>query len=143
MIAHRIDGSNAEAITNRAVRGAPPTLHHDVVFAAKIYNVPDDQKIPRESELSDERQFFFELAFHRTANCGVTLLRAEPNDRAQERIHRVTVRHRKFRKFITKIFQRKHEALSQARRVFNRFRQIAKKFAHLTIAFQITLGVLR
>src|SRR6266699_6600747 len=124
MIAHWIDGSNAEAITNRAVRGASPTLHHDVVFAAKIYDVPDDQKIPRESELGDERQFFFELAFHRTADCGVTLLRAEPNDRAQERIHRVSVRHRKFRKFITKIFQRKAEPISQVRRDFHRLWQI-------------------
>src|SRR5439155_22400818 len=136
MIAHRIDGSNAEAITNRAVRGAAPALYHDVVLATEIDDVPNDQKISGKSELGNERQFFFELAFHRTADCGVTLLRAEPNDRAQERIHRVTVRYRKFRKFITKIFQRKHEALSQARRVFNRFRQIAKKFAHLTIAFQ-------
>ena len=45
MIAHRIDRRDAEAITNRAVRRAAAALHHDVVFAAEIDDVPNDQKI--------------------------------------------------------------------------------------------------
>src|SRR5689334_18125341 len=32
MIAHRIDRSNSEAITNRTIGRAAPPLHHDVVF---------------------------------------------------------------------------------------------------------------
>src|SRR5438093_7238828 len=112
MIAHRINGSNREAITNRTVRGASPALHHDVVLATEIHDVPDDQKISREPELGDERQFFFELLLHRGADRRITLVRAEPDDRAQKRIHRVSARHRKLRKFITKILQRKRESLS-------------------------------
>ncbi len=61
MVAHRIDRRDPEAKTNRAVRRAPAALHHDVVFAAEIDDVPDDQKITGEPELLDERQLFLEL----------------------------------------------------------------------------------
>ena len=83
MIAHWIDRRDAEAITNRAVGRAAAALHHDVVLAAEIDDVPDDQKISGEAELLNEREFFFELTFHRRADRGVTLLRAEPDNRAQ------------------------------------------------------------
>src|SRR5206468_4030956 len=42
MIADRIDWGDAETKTDRAVRGAAAPLHHDVVFATKIDDVPDD-----------------------------------------------------------------------------------------------------
>src|SRR6266516_2694342 len=142
MIAHRINGSNGEAITNRTVRGAAAPLHHYVVFAAKIHDVPDDQKISREPELGNERQFFFEFLLHHGADRRIALLRAKPDDRAQKRIHRVTGRDRELRKFITKILQRKRESLSQARRVFDRFWEIAKKLPHFRVAFQMSLAVL-
>ena len=64
MITDRIDRCDPETKTNRAVGRAPTALHHDVVFAAKIYDVPDNQKISGESESSDEREFFFQLAFY-------------------------------------------------------------------------------
>ena len=51
MIAQRIDRRDAEAKTNRAVRRAAAALHHDIVFAAEINDVPDDQKIAGEPEL--------------------------------------------------------------------------------------------
>ena len=52
MIFHRIDRRDPEAITNRAVGGAAAALDHDVVFAAEIDDVPDDQKIAGETELA-------------------------------------------------------------------------------------------
>ena len=122
MISHRIDRRDAEAITNGAVGCAAASLHHDVVFAAKIYDVPDDQKISWEPELANERKFFLKLPFHLGADRGVTLLRTEPDDRAQKRIHRVTGRDRIFRKFIAQIFERKGESLGEMRCVFDRFR---------------------
>src|SRR5436853_877094 len=36
IVAHRIDRCDAEAITNRAVGRAPPSLDHDVVLATEI-----------------------------------------------------------------------------------------------------------
>src|ERR1700719_3206954 len=44
IIADRVDRCDAETITNRAVRRAPPPLDHDVVLAAKIHDVPNDQE---------------------------------------------------------------------------------------------------
>ena len=49
MVADRIDRRDAETITNRAVRRAAAALHHDVVFAAEIDDVPNDQKITGET----------------------------------------------------------------------------------------------
>src|SRR6266446_1279478 len=134
MTAHRINRRDTETITNSAVGGAAAALHHDVMLTAKIHDVPDDQKISCEPELGNEREFFFELSFYRCADRRITLLRAKPDDRAQKRIHRVTGRHWKLGEFIAKILQRKGEPRSQARRVFNCFRQIAKEFSHFRLA---------
>src|SRR4029450_10532141 len=79
MIFHRIDRGNPQAATNRAVRGAAPSLDHDVVFATEINDVPNNQKIAGKPELRDECQFLFELTFYFPANRSVTLLRAEPD----------------------------------------------------------------
>ena len=79
MIAHWIDRRDPETITDRAVRSAAPTLHHDVVFAAKIHNVPDDQKIAGKSQLRDKGEFFFKLTLNLGADRSVTLLSAEPS----------------------------------------------------------------
>src|SRR5262249_31675147 len=84
MILHRINRSDPEAITDRAVGGAAPALDHDVVFAAEINDVPNDQEISGEAQLRYERQFFLDLAFHFCADRGITLLCAEPHDGAQK-----------------------------------------------------------
>src|SRR5262249_40983880 len=142
MIFHRIHWRNPQAITNRAVRGAAPALDHDVVFATEIDDVPDNQEIAGKLEFYDKRQFLFELTFHFRANRSVTLLRAEPNDGPQKGIHRMTGWHWIFGKFVPEIFERERESLSQARRVFNCFRQIRENRSHLSIALQMAFGVL-
>src|SRR6476646_2046783 len=60
----RIDRSDPEAITNRAVGRAPPPLHHNVVLPAEIDDVPDNQEIAGEPEFDDEREFFLNLSSH-------------------------------------------------------------------------------
>src|SRR5438045_2138536 len=50
IVTDRIDRRDPETITNRAVRRAPPPLDHDVVLAAEINDVPNDQEISREPE---------------------------------------------------------------------------------------------
>src|SRR4051794_18956983 len=47
VIADRINRCNPKAITDRTIGGAAAPLHHDIVFAAEIDDVPDNQKIPR------------------------------------------------------------------------------------------------
>src|SRR6516225_5535205 len=115
IVADRIDRRDPEAITNRTVRRAATALDHDVVLTAEINDVPDNQEISGKSEFDDECQFFLKLAFHFCAYRGVTLLRAEPDDRPQKRIHTVTGRHRILRKLITEIFQREPQPLCYSR----------------------------
>ena len=80
------------------------------MLAAEIDDVPDNQKISGKAKLGDEREFFLQLTSHFRADGSVTLLRAEPDDRAQKRIHTLTGRNRKIGKFVAEIFQRKGEA---------------------------------
>src|SRR4029077_7102869 len=84
MTADRVDRSNPQTITDRAVGRAAPALHHDVVLAAKIDDVPNNQKIPGESELLNKREFFLELTFDRNTDRGIALLCPEPGDGAQK-----------------------------------------------------------
>ena len=118
MVAHRIDRRDPETKTNRAVRRAPAALHHDVVFPAEIDDVPDDQKITGEPELLDQREFLLELCFHRRADRGVTLLRAEEGDRAQERIHRVAIGHRIIGEIVADDFREKTRGAPPGARCF-------------------------
>src|SRR2546423_5344028 len=84
IVVDRIDRRDPKAITNRAVGGAAASLHHNVVLATEIHDVPDDQKISRKPEFGDERKLFFEFLRHRAADRSITLLRAKPRDRTQE-----------------------------------------------------------
>src|SRR4030095_7825746 len=130
MIFHWVDRRDPEAITNSAIGGAAAALDHDVVFTAEIDDVPNDQEIAGETELAYQCKLFLDLTLHFRADRGVTLLRTEPDDGAQKRIHGVSNRHRVFRKFVSDIFERKCEPLSQARCVLNCFRQIREHCAH-------------
>src|SRR5437764_214505 len=120
IIADRIDRGDAEAITNRAVRRAAAALDHDVVFAAEIDDVPDDQKIAGKSEPLDETEFFFQLSFHGGADGSVTLLRAEKGDGAQERIHVVAVGNGERRELVTDVVKAEFKALGESGGIFNR-----------------------
>ena len=105
MVTHRINRRDPETKTDRAVGRAAAALHHHVVFAAKIHDVPYDQKISGKPKPGNEREFFFQLTFYFFCNRLVTLLRTKQHYRAQERIHGVSVRHRIFRKFVTDVFE--------------------------------------
>src|SRR5439155_26233722 len=107
MTAHRVHRRDAETITNSAIGGTAPALDHDVVFTTEIDDVPDNQKIAREPEVADEREFFFELPFYLGTNRRIALLRPEPDGRPQERTHVMTRRNRKRWKFVTDVFERK------------------------------------
>ena len=51
---HRIDGRDAQAVADGAVRRRAAPLHEDVVLAAEVHDVPDDQEVAGELELLDE-----------------------------------------------------------------------------------------
>src|SRR5215468_6338802 len=105
MIVHRINRCNTQAITDGTIGGAAAALDHDIVFTTEIDDVPDNQKISGETQFGYEREFFLDLTFYFCTDSGVTLLRTEPDDCAQKRIHRVTCRHWIFGKLISQILQ--------------------------------------
>ena len=57
-----IDRGDAERITDRAVGRRAASLHQDVLLAAVLHDVPDDEEISGELELLDQRQLAFDLA---------------------------------------------------------------------------------
>ena len=59
----RVARGDAEAITDRAIRGAAPALGHNIVLAAELHEVRDNEEVAAEPELLDEREFVFELLF--------------------------------------------------------------------------------
>ena len=50
----RIDGGDAEAVADGAVGRRPAPLHEDVLLAAVVDDVPDDQEVAGEIELLDQ-----------------------------------------------------------------------------------------
>src|SRR5687767_4241565 len=75
--ADRIAGGDAEAVTDGAVRGAAATLAHDGVLAAELHDVRDNQEVPAETKLCDEREFAFNLRFDfRREHLAITVPRA-------------------------------------------------------------------
>ena len=143
VVAYRIDRGNPETKTDRAVRRAAAALHHDIIFAAEIDDVPDDQKITGEAELLDERQLFVQFRRHGRADRGVALLRAEERDRAEKRIHRVSVRHRVIGKIVAEIFEGELNALRESHRIGDGVRSIAEKRFHFRGVLQMTFRVIR
>ena len=59
--ADRIDGRDAEAVADGAVGRRAAALHEDVVLAAEVDDVPDDEEVAGEIELLDEIQLALDL----------------------------------------------------------------------------------
>ena len=59
--ADRIDGGDSERVTDRAVGGRATALHQNVLAAAEVDDVPDDQEVAGQIELFDERQLALDL----------------------------------------------------------------------------------
>ena len=66
----RVDGGDAERITDRAVGGRSAALHQNILAAAELDDVPDDQEIAGELEFLDERELAFDLAAGAAAQIG-------------------------------------------------------------------------
>src|SRR5260370_3564451 len=55
---HRIDGGNAERVTNRAVGGRTSSLHQEAVFTTERNHVPDNREITPQSDVLCKVQLF-------------------------------------------------------------------------------------
>jgi hypothetical protein len=139
--ADRIDGGDSEAVAHRAVGCRPAPLHEDVVLAAVVHDVPDNQEIAGEIELVDEIELALDLTPGAIVVRTVALARARLRNLPQKRPHRFAVRHRILGESIAEIGHRVLDAIGQLLCRDNRLRQIRKKTAHGLRRFQIPLGV--
>ena len=55
VIFHGINRRDSQAITDCTVRSAAAALDHNIVFATEIDDVPNNQKVPSETELGYQR----------------------------------------------------------------------------------------
>src|SRR5437899_8077134 len=94
---HRIDGRDAERIADRAVGGGAAALHEDVVGAAELHDVPDDEEVAGEIEPADDLQLVGDLpprALDERAGGAVSRAHAARDEVAQVRLHALAGRQR-------------------------------------------------
>ena len=58
---HRVDRGDAERVADRAVGRRAAPLHQDVVGAAELDDVPDDEEVAGEVEAADQVQLVLDL----------------------------------------------------------------------------------
>ncbi len=141
--AHRIDRRDAEAVADGAVRRRPAPLHEDVVMAAEIDDVPDDEEVAGEIEALDEIELARNLRAGPIVIRTIALARAQVGQLAEKRAVRLARRHRIVGKAIAEIGHRVVEPLAEHLCRGERRGQIAKQPRHLFWRFQIALGVAR
>ena len=141
--ADRIDGGDAEAVADRAVGGRAAALHEDVVLAAEVDEVPDDQEVAGQIELLDQIELARDLGPGAIVVRPVALARADVGDLAQERRLRLPRRHRIVGEAVAEIGHRVVEPIGQLARRRDRVRQIGEELRHLRRRLQVALGVAR
>ena len=140
---HRIDGRDPEAVAHGAVGRRPPALHEDVVLAAEIDDVPDDQEVAGEIELLDQIELARDL---RAGAIGIRLVafaRADAGDLAQKGRLRVAGRHGIRREAIAEIGHRELQPIGQLGGAADRVRHIGEQRRHVRRRLQIPLRVRR
>ena len=141
--ADRIDRRDAEAVADGAVGGRAASLHEDVVMAAEIDDVPDDEEVAGEIETLDEIELARNLRAGPIVIRTIALARAEVGQLAEKRAVRLARRHRIVGKAIAEIGHRVVEPLAERLGRGERRGQIAKQPRHLFGRLQIPLGIAR
>ncbi len=127
--ADRIDRRDAEAVADGAVGRRAAPLHEDVVLAAEVDDVPDDQEIAGQLQLLDEIEFARDLRAGLVVIRTVAIARADIGDAPQERRLRLAGRHRIFREAVPEVGHRELQPLRQVERVGQRMRMIGEERA--------------
>jgi hypothetical protein len=85
MVLEWIDFGDSQAETNGAVGGAAASLGHDIVFAAKLHKVGDNQEVSGKTEPLDQSQLMLDLLSNFVGHFAVTV--SGPGVGAQNLIH--------------------------------------------------------
>ncbi len=139
----RIDGGDAEAVAHRAVGGRSAALHQDVVLAAEVHDVPDDQKIAGEIERLDEIELARDLGAGPVVIRPVAIARADLRHLAEKRRLGFAGRHGIGGKAVAEIGHRELKPIGQFRRSRDRVRTIREQRRHGVARLQVPLGIRR
>ena len=138
----RIHRGDPERVTHRAVGRGAASLHHDLILAAELHDVPHDQEVAGEFEPLDDPELMLELAasasVHRAAP---SLSRTRVSEDAQIAVRGFVRRKRIVGKAIAHVAELESASLGNRARGGDSSRQIAKQRAHLGGRFQMTLAV--
>jgi hypothetical protein len=114
-------------------------LHQNILAAAEVHNVPDDQKITRQFELFDERELAIDLAAGAAAQVDglrvIAIHRAFVHAFPQERIHRLARRRGISGKLIAEVGERELQAIRKRFGVGDGLRQVGEEASHFLRAF--------
>src|SRR5262249_61111157 len=102
---------------------------------------PDGEKVSGEFELSDKREFFFDLAagfaLHIPRGAAITVAEADPGLLAQVRVHRLAFRDGIAREFVAEIVEREFEAGGKLLCVVYGVSQVGEKLLWLLWRFHV------
>ncbi len=75
----RVDSGDSERVADRAVGRRAAALRHDSILAAKLHDIPHDQKITGEFQLLDHHELMFELGARAIVECCRPIARGLPH----------------------------------------------------------------
>ena len=142
---HRIDGRDPERIAHGAVGGRAPPLHQDVVAAAVLDQVPDDQEVARQVEAADELDLALDLFSRALAERprAVARRRAFLAEGAEETDRRLARRQRVVGEAIAQVLEREAEPQRQLAAVGHGRRAVGEEPLHLAAGFKKSFAVAR
>ena len=138
---HRIDGGDAEAVADRAVRGRTPALGEDATGLAKLHEIPHDEEVPGEAQLGDDREFLLDLRAGLVVIRPITIMSARFRDGAKERIVGFPRRQRIVGKTVTQIIEGETQTIGQGLGVAKGIAPVGEKGFHGLRPLEMTLGV--
>ena len=117
---NRIDGGDAERVTDRAVRRGAAPLHENLLALAELDDVPDDEEVAGQVELLDRVQLFLDLRLCFRGERPEAHRGAVPGDLAQERHRRFAFRQRIVGKAVAEVGEREVERVGERPRAVER-----------------------
>ena len=143
----RIDRRDAQRVTDRAVGGRAAALGEDAVLLAEQDDVVDDEEVPGEAELRDQRQLPLELLDRfrpaRARRATVAVARADHGPMPQLAVERFGVEELRFGQLVAEVVERERAALGDLARGRDGVGQIAEQRGHLPRRADVALGIAR
>ena len=139
---HRVDRRDAEAVADRAVGGGPPALDQDVLAPAEVHEVPDDEEVAGQVQLSDESELALDLAPCLLVVGPVALSGPRLGGLAEEGELRLPLRHGVVGEAVAEVLERERCPLRERLGVPQEVGPVGEESGHRRRRLEVPLGVL-